>query len=76
MSNQPNYTIDSQSCFFIGRSGLFKLRCPFLVQCIHPVAEFLPGDSLYVEAIKTNSKNQLVFVIEQKPYLYSAFVYL
>lgn len=69
----PKYC-DAGSIILINHNGsLRKLFCPFRVRSIAAVGALRPNLQFWVDAVATNSKDELIYCIQGKPYLYAHF---
>lgn len=69
----PQYC-DANSILLINGTGVIrKLYCPFRVKFIGTSNDFKSGVFLWVDEVATNHKDELVYWIMTKPYLYSSF---
>ena len=60
---------DGASILLVNSSGVLKrLHCPFLVRCREGANSFKPGLLLRVDEVATNSQDQLIYLIFNKPY--------
>lgn len=65
---------DNGSILLINSSGVLKrLFCPFLVRCREGAASFKPGLLVRVEEVASNSKDELFYLIFNKPYHHYLF---
>lgn len=55
------------------RKGLIRLFCPFKVEVLHPVEDFIPGDILEVFKVNVSPNYELLYVIRNKNYHYYYF---
>jgi hypothetical protein len=66
---------DSGSVLLINEAGALKrLYCPFRVECVVDTGTFKRQMWLWVEKVASNSKDELIYWILGKPYLYSHFL--
>jgi hypothetical protein len=69
----PKYC-DSGSILLVNHIGLLrKLFCPFRVKTIVPIGTFKPNMYLWVDEVASNSRDELIYWILGKPYLYFQF---
>jgi hypothetical protein len=69
----PKYC-DSGSILIVNQNGLLrKLYCPFRVKSIVATGCFKPNMHLWVEEVAASSKDELIYWIMGRPYLYNYF---
>jgi hypothetical protein len=64
---------DSDSILVVGKKGIYRLQCPFQVECIKDVADYLAGMVFLVDAVKMNAQCRLIYQIEGKQYYHFLF---
>jgi hypothetical protein len=64
---------DSNSILVIGKQGIYRLQCPFQVECVRDVADYLAGMVFLVDFIKMNKEFRLIYIIEGKAYFHYQF---
>jgi len=69
----PKYC-DSNSILLVNSKGfLRKLFCPFRVKCLKSSQNIKAGTMMWVDEVANNSRDELVYWILGKPYLYTDF---
>jgi hypothetical protein len=69
----PKYC-DANSILLVNGTGhLRKLYCPFRIRCISNAGTFKQGMYLWVDEVATTPKDELIYWILGKPYLYTHF---
>lgn len=73
MEYTPRYC-DARSILLVNSSGILRrLFCPFKILCKTATGNFQPGMSLWVEEVATNSQDELLYLIYDKPYPHHCF---
>ena len=75
MNNDLQYQYcDNNSILLVNSKGqIRRLYCPFKVQCIDPIDNIRFGIWVYVEEVKSSSKDQLLYLIHGQEYQHRHF---
>lgn len=72
---QVNTRLDSESVLFVGVSGLFKVKTPFIVRCVSPTTVHNIGQQIKVYKVNHNGKDELLYLIGADYYSHHNFQY-
>ncbi len=66
--------IDPFSLLVVNSKGeLKRIYCPFLARCMIPIKSLLQNEAYIIDMVKTEINEEIIFIIQGKPYLHSCF---
>lgn len=66
--------IDPFSLLVVNSQGeLKRIYCPFLARCMIPIKNLLQYEAYVIDMVKTETSEEIIFIIQGKPYLHSYF---
>lgn len=66
--------IDPFSLLVVNSQGeLKRIYCPFLARCMIPISNLLQYEAYIIDMVKTETSEEIIFIIQGKPYLHSYF---
>ena len=71
---EPRIIIDPFSLLVVNSRGeLKRIYCPFLARCMIPVNNLLVNEAYVIDMVKTDLSEEIIFIIQGKPFLHSFF---
>ncbi len=71
---EPRIIIDPFSLLVVNSKGeLKRIYCPFLARCMIPIKNLLLNEAYAIDMVKTEMSEEIIFIIQGKPYLHSYF---
>jgi hypothetical protein len=71
---EPKIIIDPFSILVVNFKGeLKRIYCPFLARCRIPINNLLPNEVYIIDMVKTDLSEEIIFIIQGKPFLHSFF---
>ena len=66
--------IDPFSLLVVNSKGeLKRIYCPFLARCMLPIKNLLANEAYVIDMVKTDLSEEIVFIIQGRPFLHSFF---
>ena len=66
--------IDPFSLLVVNSKGeLKRIYCQFLARCMIPINNLLQNEAYVIDMVKTEMSEEIIFIIQGKPYLHSCF---
>ncbi len=71
---EPRIIIDPFSMLVVNSRGeLKRIYCPFLARCMIPSKYLQLNETYVIDMVKTELKENIIFIIQGKPYLHHYF---
>jgi len=71
---EPRLIIDPFSLLVVNSKGeLKRIHCPFLARCMIPIKNLLINEAYVIDMVKTDLSEEIVFIIQGRPFLHSFF---
>ena len=71
---EPRLIIDPFSLLVVNSKGeLKRIHCPFLARCMIPIKNLLINEAYVIDIVKTDLSEEIVFIIQGRPFLHSFF---
>jgi len=71
---EPKLIIDPFSLLVVNSKGeLKRIHCPFLARCMIPIKNLLANEAYVIDMVKTDLSEEIVFIIQGRPFLHSFF---
>ena len=71
---EPRLIIDPFSLLVVNSKGeLKRIHCPFLARCMIPIKNLLTNEAYVIDMVKTDLSEEIVFIIQGRPFLHSFF---
>jgi hypothetical protein len=71
---EPKLIIDPFSLLVVNSKGeLKRIHCPFLARCMIPIKNLLINEAYVIDMVKTDLSEEIVFIIQGRPFLHSFF---
>ena len=71
---EPRLIIDPFSLLVVNSKGeLKRIHCPFLARCMIPINHLLQNEAYVIDMVKTDLSEEIVFIIQGRPFLHSFF---
>jgi len=71
---EPKLIIDPFSLLVVNSKGeLKRIHCPFLARCMIPIKKLLANEAYVIDMVKTDLSEEIVFIIQGRPFLHSFF---
>lgn len=64
---------DTESCLFITKGKLLRVRCPFTVQCIKSIRKIKKGEWVQVQGVEDWDSCTILYTINGKMYPHYCF---
>jgi hypothetical protein len=66
--------IDPFSLLVVNSKGeLKRIYCPFLARCMIPINNLLQNEAYVIDMVKTDLSEEIIFIIQGRPFLHSFF---
>lgn len=71
---EPKIIIDPFSLLVVNFKGeLKRIYCPFLARCMIPINNLLEDEVYVIDMVKTETSEEIIFIIQGKSFLHSYF---